>query len=459
MRSGAEPHHAKFTVQNCSSTDADAGYFNATLMFLPAFLFAHARRFPRRFRTAHGYPTPNAVLRVSSHLALATLRVPSLVSLLIFITIYIVTEVVFSVLFIPILSGWQPAFPLSWRFLLLLLFVVPIFSFAQVLRLLLPLLDRWNGSVDLSQKGYVMLRQDSTVARPVVLFDATEEEDALLENAEQGSEHSSRPTSLSACLAGPHHKLWWIQILTYVLLFVVSTWVGLHYEQPGDVRYRDYIQSAAAQPRRQGYGRQGKLLELVNSSLAYHGPEKIFIAAMFHNNERVIPYWHNSLVKVIHYLGPDNVFVSIVESYSTDNSPQLLEALDADLALIGVPRRILIADDSISKPDDMSGNNRVEFLAATRNHALEPLMEGGYEKVVFLNDIYIEPESLVELLETNGGDYDMACGLDFANFGYAHPAASHIHDSNNSEVRMTCGFFEIDRLSLPVQCELQLSYS
>jgi len=162
----------------------------------------------------------------------------------------------------------------------------------------------------------------------------------------------------------------------------------------------------------------------VNSSkplvlkVAYTNSEKIFIAAMFSNNEPVIHYWHDSLIKVIHYLGSDNVFVSIVESHSTDGSPQLLEALDADLASMGVPRRILTRDEAVPKPDDMSGNNRIEFLAATRNRAMEPLMVGGYDRVVFSNDIFIEPESLVELLETNDGRYDMACGLDFGHFGY-----------------------------------------
>jgi hypothetical protein len=303
-----------------------------------------------------------------------------------------------------------------------------------------------------------MLQRDSTIARPVELvFDVAEEENALLENAEEG-ERSSRPSSPTAC-PGPHHKQWWIQLVTYALLFVVSAWIGLHYEQPGDVRYRDSIQSAVAHPLREGYGKQGKFLP-VKSNLAHAGSEKIFVAAMFYNNERVIPYWHNSLIKVIHYLGPDNVFVSIVESHSTDNSPQLLEALDADLALMGVSRRILIADESVSKPDDMNRNNRIDFLAATRNRALEPLMEGGYDRVVFSNDIYIEPESLVELLETNGGDYDMACGMDFAHFGYAPSyLTQHVHDSNDNEARMTCGFFAIDRLSSPAQCELQISSS
>lgn len=138
---------------------------------------------------------------------------------------------------------------------------------------------------------------------------------------------------------------------------------------------------------------------------------------MFHNNEYVIPYWHDTLIKVIHYLGPDNVFVSVVESHSADSSPQLLEALDADLALLGVSRRILTGDTTVPKPDSLPGIKRIEFLAATRNRAMEPLVVGGYDKVVFSNDIFIEPESFVELLETNNGDYDMACGLDMGHFG------------------------------------------
>lgn len=183
-----------------------------------------------------------------------------------------------------------------------------------------------------------------------------------------------------------------------------------------------------------------------NAASSYPASEKIFIAAMFYNNEYVIPYWHDTLIKVIHYLGPDNVFVSIVESHSTDESPQLLDALDADLALLGVSRRILTRDKAVPKPDDMRGNNRIEFLAATRNRVIEPLIVGGYDRVVFSNDIFIEPESFVELLETNSGDYDMACGLDMGHFGsvtsdcYGTPVILIVE-----KVHMICGFFEIDR--------------
>lgn len=354
--------------------------------------------------------TPKAVLHVICRIVLAIIRIPGLVSFCIFIALYTITEQRFSEKFFAESYTWKPAFPSSWRFILLLVLVVPIFAFVEILRLLayrflLPLLiDRWNklfGTGHPCEEGYVMFHRDSSISGRD-LFNAAEEENALMENAEEGVgvRSFSRSTSPTPHLAS-HLKLWRIQFFACFVLFCVSTWVGVHYEQPGDVRYRDSIQKAVAHPRKQGYGKQ----------------EKFFIAAMFHNNEYVIPYWHDTLIKVIHYLGPDNVFVSVVESHSADSSPQLLEALDADLARLGVSRRILTGDKTVPKPNDLSGNERIEFLAATRNRAMEPLTVGGYDRVVFSNDIFIEPESFVELLETNDGDYDMACGLDMGHFG------------------------------------------
>jgi hypothetical protein len=92
-------------------------------------------------------------------------------------------------------------------------------------------------------------------------FDIADEEHVLLGTAEEGSERSSRPVSPTAHLVA-HHKSWWIQFLTYTILFCVTTWVGAHYEQPGDVRYRNAVQSAVAHPLRQGYGTQGELFRI-----------------------------------------------------------------------------------------------------------------------------------------------------------------------------------------------------
>jgi len=129
-------------------------------------------------------------------------------------------------------------------------------------------------------------------------------------------------------------------------------------------------------------------------------------------------YWSDSLVKAIHYLGADNVFVSILESGSDDQSPALLEQLDSRLAAMSVERRILAHDTAFSKPTGINHNPRVELLAALRNRVLEPLVEnGGYDKVIFSNDIYVESETIIELLETANREYDMVCGLDFGLWG------------------------------------------
>lgn len=117
----------------------------------------------------------------------------------------------------------------------------------------------------------------------------------------------------------------------------------------------------------------------------------------------------------------DNVFVSIVESYSTDGTPILLDAFASSLARAGVQHKIVLRDTSVRRPVKILSNNaRVEFLAATRNIALEPLRAlpsfvSG--RILFSNDVWVSAESVIELLRTRDGQYDMACGLDFDGIG------------------------------------------
>ena len=145
------------------------------------------------------------------------------------------------------------------------------------------------------------------------------------------------------------------------------------------------------------------------------------------------------MVKVIKYLGPvrtraldtfvndaltaiqpqSNVFVSIYESNSIDNSPALLRTFDKELELMGVERLVITNDKSIPPPAmRQTSKSRIEFLAAVRNKVLVPLYErGGYDRVLFLNDIFYEAESVVELLKSRDGDWDQVCGTDFSYWG------------------------------------------
>lgn len=242
--------------------------------------------------------------------------------------------------------------------------------------------------------------------------DAGDDAGYMLLREEEGGYNSPPPSPTTATprrtwishFPSIYTLTWVIRVAAYTVLVFYADYHYKHYENPQDIRFRPALQHALAQksPDRAGYAKG----------------EKIFIAASFFNNEDVLPYWTQTMLDVITYLGRDNVFVSIVESNSADRSPDLLRDFDRKLDGLSVQRRILVKDDAVPKPSDMSWNNRIDFLAAVRNRAMEPLVEhGGYDRVLFSNDIYVEPESVIELLETADGAYDMACGLDFAHFG------------------------------------------
>ncbi|KAF7298610.1 Glycosyltransferase family 69 protein [Mycena indigotica] len=111
---------------------------------------------------------------------------------------------------------------------------------------------------------------------------------------------------------------------------------------PENVRYQDEIRHA-----------QRGVPSKAQAGHGSTGDTRIFIAAMFHNNEAVIPHWTKEILRVISYIGVNNVFVSVVESYSEDNSPALLRAFESDVILRKIPHRILIQDTTIERPASM----------------------------------------------------------------------------------------------------------
>lgn len=84
---------------------------------------------------------------------------------------------------------------------------------------------------------------------------------------------------------------------------------------------------------------------------------------------------------------------------------------------MNIPHSIVTDDQPKFTTDSI---RRIVTLANVRNQALAPLFDNtngssssSYDRIVYLNDIVFRLEDVVNLLDTNGGDFDAACGLDF----------------------------------------------
>ena len=135
--------------------------------------------------------------------------------------------------------------------------------------------------------------------------------------------------------------------------------------------------------------------------------ERIFVASIHWNNERVLrEHWVPALVQLATTLGPGNVYVSVQQSGSWDDSKGALRLLDQSLDEIGVRRRIIL-DETTHKeevnqipgesgwtrtPSGRTELRRIPYLARLRNIVLDPLValeEAGehFDKVLFINDV------------------------------------------------------------------------
>lgn len=178
--------------------------------------------------------------------------------------------------------------------------------------------------------------------------------------------------------------------------------------------------------------------------------EKIYIQAQFWTSAiSLYNGWSDTLLQLCQILGPSNVFVSIVESGSLDNTKEFLQFLEYKLGEAGVERSVQMSNwshaDELNRANEegvlhfpqYEGEDandgrrrewevrRIPFLAKERNRGLEPLVEMGrqgrrFDKILVLNDVVFEPGDVLSLLGTRGGEYAAACGLDFhyAEQGY-----------------------------------------
>lgn len=153
-----------------------------------------------------------------------------------------------------------------------------------------------------------------------------------------------------------------------------------------------------------------------------HG--KTFFIASIHRNTSPprVAAWSDSLLRLVSFLGPRNVYVSAVDRGSEDGTGfellMLKDLLDE--------RRVANAFDLGTLPwyrhagpndgDDPAESDNMTVVKA-RNMALEPLRELAKEGITFDFVLWIEegvafrPQDITALLNTHNGDFAAACTM------------------------------------------------
>jgi hypothetical protein len=161
-------------------------------------------------------------------------------------------------------------------------------------------------------------------------------------------------------------------------------------------------------------GAQRNDLAAYDASIAHLPPPRVFVAAMLANCATLLSkHWIPALLGLIDKLGPDNVYVSILENGSADKTRDLLVELQTNLTRRGVEysfrfeegfrdgvtfqtdgllRRLLGKEgtrDNWIMTDQGWFPRRISYLAELRNMVLEPLQKSSkrFDKVLFLNDV------------------------------------------------------------------------
>ena len=137
------------------------------------------------------------------------------------------------------------------------------------------------------------------------------------------------------------------------------------------------------------------------------------------------------MIKLINYLGKENVIVSIVENGdSIDDTAKYLEEFQIYLNKQNIINRFIF-DHEINDEREQQllffehdeGYLRIKFYSQLRNKCLELLydlknLNFSNTKILFFNDVIFKYQDIINLLSTNNEDYDAVCGLDFYDVFY-----------------------------------------
>ncbi|KAI0267348.1 CAP59-like protein [Gloeopeniophorella convolvens] len=142
---------------------------------------------------------------------------------------------------------------------------------------------------------------------------------------------------------------------------------------------------------------------------------KYFFAINLYNSFDIIPDLFATLFRVGAVLGYHNVYVSIYENGSTDQTKALLRIFDALTRSVGL--RVTIRTSQRTRG---AFNHRIEYLAEVRNAAFVPLHElrdaenEYFDTIVFMNDILPCIDDLLELIwQSRRNNAGITCAADY----------------------------------------------
>ncbi|TVY48781.1 Alpha-1,3-mannosyltransferase [Lachnellula occidentalis] len=208
--------------------------------------------------------------------------------------------------------------------------------------------------------------------------------------------------------------------------------------------------------------------------------EQIFIVSIQRNSEYMLRlYWNAALLSLVSFLGPQNVFVSILESGSLDDTKGALRDLEQALNDLGAENRIVLGETQEEQiagqkhvPVDRDGwlytgregfgdggweKRRIPHLAKLRNNAMEPLflVKRKFDKVLWVNDVVFTNEDVATLLSTREGNYAAACAMDFSSDAAAYYDTFALRDSSGLKTGSIYYPYFLSRPSLQSLLSLQ----
>ncbi|KAJ7594157.1 glycosyltransferase family 69 protein [Mycena floridula] len=142
---------------------------------------------------------------------------------------------------------------------------------------------------------------------------------------------------------------------------------------------------------------------------------KYFFAINLYNSFDVIPDLFATLFRVAGILGYHNVFVSIYENGSTDQTKALLRIFDSLTKSVGM--RVTIRTSMRTRG---AFNHRIEYLAEVRNAAFVPLQELRdeenlyFDTIIFMNDVLPCVDDILELIwQSRRNHAGITCAADY----------------------------------------------